>query len=294
VYAEPYLAVEILRYHGLFDAPRFGPLPVLTVAAILWACRADRVARVTALALLVNFAATYATGMPSPGVEFAQRLGVFAIGVLLVAMAGARALEGWVGESRRTFAALLAAAGLLVTPPLFPGWRTLATLTPVHREYLAVESAAAAIPREVTLVHLRTAEETLQGNFRYAGLLMRMGKKIRLAPPEAVATMPPPWLFLETIECWAYSFRELTGVTDENAERDRFGYRWDRVLFGQERSPLRPPPGPRPVCLPYLAGGNDIGPRTLVDVPDDDPPFLFYSADTVPVGFHELRAPVTQ
>lgn len=294
MYTEPALLPDLLGHHPLLDVVRFGPLPVLTVAATIWACFAGWIGRATALVFAASFVSTYGSGLPSPGVEFAQRFPAFAFGMLLVAMAGAAVLEKRVGEARRAVAGLLTAGALIALPPLFPGWSTLSALTPIHREYLAVESAAAALPQEFTLATVPTAEAALHGNPRYAGLLARMGKKVHLASAQDVATMPRPWLFLETVECWTYSFRELTGVKNETAERytDQFRqFRWDHVLFGRQRSPLRPPAGPRPECQPFVRADTVIGPRTMLNDPEDDPPFLFFSANAVPVGFHELRAP---
>jgi hypothetical protein len=289
VFEEPVLLRDLLGHHALLDVTRFGPLPVLTVAALIWACSSGGVAGATAIVFAANFLVTYPCGMPSPGVELAQRLPAVAFGMLLVAMAGAALLESRVGASRRVVAGLLAAGVLAALPPLFPGWETVRTLTPIHREYLAVEAAAAALPREFTLVTVPTADAALHGNVRYAGVLARAGKRVHVASVDAVQTMPRPWLFLENVECWTYSFRELTGITDETAARHQSPIRWDHVLFGRQRSPLRPPAGARPECRPILRDSAPTGPRTIVSDPEDDPPFLFYSARGVPVGFHELR-----
>jgi len=177
----------------------------------------------------------------------------------------------------------------MALPPLFPGWDTIGRLTPIQREYVAVESIAAAAPNEFTLVTVPTAEAALSGTVRYAGLLRRMGKKVHLASVRELATMPHPWLFLETIECWTYSFRELTGVKDEFAERHTYRFRWDHIIYGRQSSPLRPPPGARPECRAFVHEDTVIGPTVTVPIDEDDPPFLFYSASNVPIRFHELR-----
>ncbi len=290
VLTEPLLLPDMLRYHPLLDVVRFGPLPVLTVAAVVWACFAGRVARATAIVFAANFVATYPCGMPSPGVELAQRLSVFAIGVLVVSMGGAALLETRVHPHDRAAAGLLAAVAFIALPPLFPGWRTLSALTPIHREYLAVESAAAALPQEFTLVKLPTAEAALSGHSRYAGLLTRMGKRVHVASAVEAASLPRPRLFLEDIECWTYSFRELTGVEDERAEGRTSQVRWDHVLFGRQPSPLRPAAGARPECQPFLRDGVALGPRRVVAAPEDDPPFLFYASSEIPIQFYELQA----
>lgn len=294
MFAESALLPEILRHHAMFDVTRFGLLPVLTVAAMVWAGLAGGLARATLLLLLVNVGFTFAAALPSPGVEFAQRLGAFAFSVLPVAMAGAALLETRCSPSRRAVVGLAGAAVLLALPPVFPGWRTVETLTPIHREYLAVESAAAALPDDVSFLDIGTARETLQGDSRYAGLVARSGKRVHLVSPAGLATAPRPWVFLETVECWTHSFTELVGVKDPNTEYKNFTYRWDRVLFGRERSPLRPAAGPRPECRPYVRDDDRIAPPTMLAVDDDDPPFLFYSASAVPIGFHELRAVPTE
>jgi len=294
ILGEPVLLPTILRHHALWDVARFGPLPLLTVAALIWASFDGRLARATAMTFVVNFIATYPPGMPSPGVELAQRLPAFAFGMLLVAMAGAALLEHRVSQPYRAVAALCAAAALAVLPPFFPGWRMLGVVTPVHREYLAVESTAAGLPEEFTLVKLPTAEATVGGHARYAGLLERLGKRVRVVPAAETASAPRPWIVLEDIECWTYSFRELTGASDDQPTGRMREFRWDLVLFGGQPSPLRPPAGPRPECQRYMRDATPIGPRHVITDPPDDPPFLFYASSSIPIQFHELRTPAAQ
>lgn len=292
ILSQPLLLPTILRHHPLLDATRFGPLPLLTLAALAWAVFGGRLARGVVLAFLANFIATYPIGMPSPGVELAQRLPALAFGALPVTMAGAAVVERRVGERLRHVVGVGLAAVLAALPPFFPGWRMLAVLTPVHREYLAVESAAAGLPMEFTLVKAPTAEGTVHGNARYAGLLARLGKRVTVAPATAIAAGPPPRLFLEDVECWTYSFHELTG-SSTNQPPDRMReVRWDRVIFAGEPSPLRPPPGRRPECERILRGASPIGAPRLITDPPDDPPFLFYASRAVPIQFHALGGPL--
>jgi hypothetical protein len=290
----PALVPIILRHHALLDVARFGPLPVLTVAAVIWACFDGRLARATALVFALNFVVTYPCGMPSPGVELAQRLPVFAVGALLVAMSGAALLEAHVSPSSSAVACLSAATALIALPPFFPGWRMLGVLTPIHREYLAVESAAAELPQELTLVKLPTAEAALHGHARYAGLLERLGKRVHVAPAGELAAAPRPWVFLEDLECWTYSFRELTGALDDRPTGRLGELRWDLVLFDRRPSPLRPPAGPRPECRPFVRDGTPVGTRLVITDPPDDPPFLFYAGSEVPIQFHELGTPTPE
>ncbi|MCC6848808.1 MAG: glycosyltransferase family 39 protein [Deltaproteobacteria bacterium] len=290
VFLEPVLLPTILRHHALLDVGRFGALPALTVAAVIWACRDGRMARAAALAFALNFVVTYPCGMPSPGVELAQRLSVVAFGMLLVAMAGAAAVEGRVPERWRVVVGLGAAGVLTALPPFFPGWRVLAGRTPIHREYLAVASAAAALPNTFTLVKAPTAEATVHGYARYAGLLERTGRHVRVVPARELAAAPRPWIFLEDVECWTYSFRELTGAGDDRPTGPMAEVRWDKVLFGRQVSPIRPPAGMRPECRRIERDGTPIGPRGVISGPEDDPPFLFYAGSEVPIQFYELRA----
>jgi hypothetical protein len=286
IFAEPVLLPTILQHHALLDVARFGPLPVLTVAAVIWACRDGWVARATAVAFALNFIVTYPCGMPSPGVEFAQRLSVVTFGALLVAIAGAAVLESRVPQPLRAVVGLCAAAVLTILPPFFPGWHVLGVRTPIHEEYLAVEAAAAELPPAFTLVRVPTAEATVHGNARYAGLLERLGKEVHVVPSSELTAAPRPWVFLEDIECWTYSFRELTGAGDDRPTDE---VRWDKVLFGREASPLRPPAGPRRECRPFRGEGRPLGPRVVITDPEDDPPFLFYAGEAVPIQFYELR-----
>jgi hypothetical protein len=289
IFAELPLLPTILRHHALLDVGRFGLLPVLTVGAVIWACRDGAVARAAALAFALNFVVTYPCGMPSPGVEFAQRLSVVAFGTLLVAIAGAGILENRVPRASRAVAGLGAAVALTVLPPFLPGWHVLGVRTPIHQEYLAVESAAADLPQAFTLVKAPTAEATVHGHARYAGLFARRGKRVQVVPPSELAAAPRPWVFLEDIECWTYSFRELTGAVDDRPTGPMRAYRWDKVLFGREASPLRPSVGPRPECQALQREGTPIGARGEIRDPEDDPPFLFYAGGVVPIQFYELR-----
>lgn len=288
VFAELALLPTILRHHALFDVARFGVLPILMVASLVWAWRGDDVARAVLLVFGLNFVLTYPCGMQSPGVEFAQRLSVVACGALLVAIAGAAVLEGHVPAASRPLAGLAAALVLTVLPPVFPGWRILGVRTPIHQEYLAVEAAAAALPPAFTLVKAPTAEATVHGDARYAGLLARSGKDVRVVPSSALAAAPRPWVFLEDIECWTYSFRELTGAGDDRPTGPMQAIRWDKVLFARMVSPLRPAAGLRPECRPFAGEGRAIGPGFVIREPEDDPPFLFYSEREVRIRFHEL------
>jgi len=289
ILAQPALVPTILRNHPLLDFGRFGLLPLLTIAAIGWASVAGGIARVVVVVFAANFIVTYPCGMPSPGVEFAQRIGAHAIGMLLVALAGAAFVETRVPGPRRLAVGITAALALAVLPPFFPGWLALNVLTPIHREYLAVAAAAAELPREFTQVVLPTTDTGSYGGSRYAGLLARMGKRAEAVLSEDLVGQPRPWIFLENIECWTYSFQELTGVDNETSQHHRFEYRWDHVIFGRQPTPLRPPSEPRIQCQPFLRSSRPIGQRQVIADPADDPPFLFYGTNAVPIQFHELN-----
>lgn len=290
ILSQPVLLPEMLGGHALFDVGRFGPLPILTVAALLWACLTRGLPRAMALVFAINFVVTYPCGMPSPGVELAQRLSAIALAMVLVAMAGAAFLERWVAPARRARVGIAAAAILFALPPFFSAWGMLRSLSPAHREYLAVEAAAPALPPELTLVKLPTADGALSGYARYAGLLRRSGKRVQVAPLAHLASSPPPWFVLEDIECWTYTFEDLTGGKHAPSQDAARAIRWDRVIFGRQRSPLRPPDGPRPECRPFVGDETAIGPPAVIVDPADDPPFLFYSAAAVPIRFHRLES----
>ncbi len=289
ILTEPVLVPSLLRHHALFDVSRFGPLPVLTIAAILWAFLAGGLSRAVAVVFAVNFVVTYPCGMPSPGVELAQRIATHSFGLIICAMGGAAFLERRIDPTRRVAVGLSLAFALIAMPPFFPGWRAVSAITPIHREYLAVEAAAASLPSEFTQVVLPKSGSTSFGGSRYAGLLERMEKKVSTVPVSEIEGMSHPWIFLENIECWAYSFYELTGTARDVAEPPDFQYRWDRVIFGRQPSPLRPPSNIRPECELFLRGSIPIGPRHVITGVEDDPPFLFYADRSVPVQFHELR-----
>jgi len=294
ILGEPALVPTILRHHPLFDFSRFGLLPLLTMAAIGWACVAGGIARAVAVVFAANFIVTYPCGMSSPGVEFAQRIGVHAIGMVLVALAGAAILETLVAKPRRTAVGIATAIALAAMPPFLPGWRSLNVLTPIHREYLAVQAAAAELPGEFTQVVLPTSDSGSYGGSRYAGLLARMGKRVEAVLSEDLLGKPRPWIFLENIECWTYSFHELTGVGPEASKHHRFAHRWDYVIFGRQPSPLRPPAEARIQCRPFLRHSRPIGPGHVIADPADDPPFLFYGTNAVPIRFHELHEQIAQ
>lgn len=286
ILGEPVLLPTLLRHHALVDVPRFGVLAMLTLPALVWACLAGRLARAAAIAFVVNFLLTLPCGMPSPGVELAQRLPAFATAMLLVALAGAALLESRVRPSRRAIAGLTAAGALFVVQPVFPGWNVLRMRTPIHREYLAVQAAAAMLPRQIMLVTSPIAAADASGGLRYAGLLRRLGKTIRTVPADEPAAISPGAVFLEGVDCWTYSFNELAALPGESRDQ----VRWDYVLFGRQPSPLRPPAGIRPECRPFVEHGTPVGAVGVIADPPDDPPFLFYSAPSVPVRFLTLHA----
>ncbi len=289
ILSEPRIVPDMLRYHALLDFTRFGLLPVLTIAAIVWAFSAGGVARATAAVFALSFLLTYPPGMPSPGVELAQRLGTHALGMLLCAMGMSAFVESRVRPSSRAAFGLAVAVVMLALPPYFPGWRTVNELTPIHREYLGVKAAAASLPSEFTQIILPTFHSNSYGGARYAGLLGRMGKKVHPVLVEDIEGMPRPWLFLENIECWTYSFYEVIGIEKQVARaRTDFEYRWDHVLFGHRPSPVRPPAEVRPQCAPFLRNGTPIGPPYVITDVEDDPPFLFYAATSVPIRFYEI------
>jgi hypothetical protein len=293
IVSQPVLLPNMLRYHALFDIARFGLLPLLTIAAIVWACAAGGMARAVAIVFGLNFLLTYPCGMPSPGVELAQRLATHALGMLLFALAGATVVERQVPSAWRFSTALATAVALLSLPPFFPGWRMLGVQTPIHREYLAVAAAATELPREFTQIVLPYSDSNSYGGSRYAGLLARMGKNAHTTLIDDVGELARPWLFLENIECWTYSFYELVGIEKEAAKNHRFEFRWDRVLFGRQPSPVRPPAEAREQCEPFLRRGKPIGARRVITDPEDDPPFLFYGSRTVPIQFYELPEDMT-
>ncbi len=294
ILSQPILAPTILRYHGLFDVIRFGPLALLTLAAIVWACLAGGVARVVALIFGMNFIVTYPCGMASPGVEFAQRISVFALAMLLCGMAGAAFVERRVVRERQLATGMGIAFLLSVIPPLFPGWQTLSELTPIHREYLAVETAAESLPTEFWQVTLVPTDTNSYGGSRYKGLLERTGRVVHTVPVGEIDGKPRPWIFLENIECWTYSFPEVAGGGDGGDQPREQRYRWDLVIFGRQRSTIRPPAEVRPQCDPILRDSLPLGPEQLLANVEDDAPFLFYSTSTVPVRFHEVSALLPQ
>lgn len=292
IIGQPVLLPNILRHHALFDIPRFGPLSVLTIAAIIWACLAGGTPRAVVIVFGLNFLVTYPCGMPSPGVELAQRLSTHMFGMLLFAMGGAAFLESRIARGQRLLVASIASLALIAIPPVFPGWRTLSEITPIHREYVAVTAAASELPQEFTEIILPISNFTSWGGARYAGLLSRMGKTVHPVLLADAGPMPRPWLFLENIECWTYSFNELSGEGQGGASPGQSQVRWDRVIFGRQPSPVRPPAAARPECEPFLQRGRPIGSRRVITDPPDDPPFLFYASDAVPIQFYELPAPM--
>lgn len=289
ILSQPVLVPTILRHHPLFDVSRFGLLPLLTIASIVWACVAGKVVRAVAVVFALNFVVTYPCGMASPGVELAQRLSTYAVAALLCAMAGAAFLERWVSPTRRAATGLAIAFAVSAVPPLFPGWQTLRRLTPIHREYLAVQEAARSLPAEFTQLTLVPTDTNSYGGSRYEGLLQRMGKQVDTVLVNEAANHPRPWMFLENIECWTYSFYEVAGVEKGAAAPEQFEQRWDLVIFGHQRSAIRPPAEMRPQCERVLQDSTPVGPAQVITDVDDDPPFLFYAVDTVPIRFHEIR-----
>jgi hypothetical protein len=116
-----------------------------------------------------------------------------------------------------------------------------------------------------------------------------MGKNAHPVLVDEAADSPRPWMFLENIECWTYSFYEVAGIEKAEAAPDAFEQRWDLVIFGHQRSPIRPPAEMRPQCERVLRNSTPVGPAQVIADVEDDPPFLFYAVDSVPIRFHEIR-----
>lgn len=284
-------APDIFRNHVVFDLGRYGLLPVLGVASLLLAPFGPRVLRGYTLLFLAYFVATYPCGFPSPGVELAQRLPTLAIALLMTAASGAHLLERRCPERLRLRVASASVVVLVANLLLTPGLGVVREATPDYLEYEAVAAQLDALPRTFTLVILPSVG-IMDGYSRYAGMFRRAGKQVTVVLPEARRSAPEPQLFLEGVECWTYTFRELTGVRDEIRERNRLPLRFDRVLYGRRVSPLRPPPRMRAECAELLDGSAPLGRSAVVHHPTDDPPFLFYATDAMPVRFHRLRAPI--
>lgn len=286
-----YIAPLVFANHPLFDVARFGIFPLVTIAALAWSTVAGAVPRALFVAFVLSFVATYTCGFPSPGVEFAQRLPAFALGLVLAACFLARMLELRVPEAFRARVALAGAMVLVVAPFAFRGVSVLRERTTDYREFEAIEARVERLPRSFTLVIL-PSPAILQGYSRYAGMFRRHGKRVRVVrTDEHVAATPGPRLFLEGVECWTYTFRDLMGARAEAPDPRRSAVRFERTLFGRERFPVARPSRMRDECAAVLAGSRPLGPTLRLDAPIDDPPFLFYAASPVPVRFHEVAGP---
>lgn len=298
VIVNPALLAPVFANHPVFDVVRFGALPVLTLASLFWASRAGRVPQALLVAFVINFVATYTCGFSSPGVEFAQRMPVVALASLLAAMFAAHLVETRVDPAKQTRVTLLSAAFLFALPVALPGWQSVRSITTDYREYLEVESMIHDLPPSFTLVNL-PSPDILQGYSRYAALLRRSGKRVRVVAPSALTSAQEPLIFLEGVECWTYTFRELIGVRDGVSGREvdertllrRRGLHFERSLFGREPAPIRPVPRMREECARLLPGATPIGRGRVIVNPDDDPPFLYYASPRVPVRFYRLRRP---
>ncbi len=283
-------APDLFRHHVVFDVGRYGLLPMVSVASLLLAPFGPRVLRGYTLLFLAYFVATYPCGFPSPGVELAQRLPTLAIALLITSAMGAHLLEQRCPQALRARAGWVLAGLIVANLALSPGLRLVRERTPDYLEYEAVAAQLDALPEAFTLVILPSVG-IMDGYSRYAGMLRRAGKQVEVVLPDARRAAPEPQIFLEGVACWTYTFRELTGIEDEIRDRDQLPLRFDRVLFGRQVSSLRPPPRMRPECAELLDGSVPLGRSAVVRHPVDDPPFLFYATDSLPVRFHALRAP---
>lgn len=283
---DPHLAPAILENHVLVDLPRFGPSVVAFFVGIVWAARAGSLPRVLLALVLANFVATYPCGFPSPGVEFAQRLPVFGPALVLGAWAIADVLTK-LRASRTTPALAVVVALSLLLPPVLPGSATLRQRTTDDREFHVVMALASSLPPAFTLV-VHPSPAILRGASRYAGALRRRGKRVRVEVADGPSTSPEPRIFLEGVECWSYTFTDLTG------SRNGLGggaVDFAPSLFAHAVTPIRPPSTMREECRRWLRGSTPVGPTRALGHPIDDPPFLYYAVDPVPVRFHRLASP---
>jgi hypothetical protein len=120
------------------------------------------------------------------------------------------------------------------------------------------------------------------------GLLRRSG--IEVFRPRDEQAIGLPRAFLAGVQCWSWSMAELLGLGDDPSKIDRASLaRWGVATVRGDLGDLALPRGRRPECDRLLAGARPLGAAGSVNDPVQDPPFVLYGVDAIPVQLYQLE-----
>lgn len=282
-------AVVAFRTHPLLD-PR-GPLLLITpflLVGMYVLLRRSWKTRIVVASLAFLFASSYLLFEGQP-VVFTFRLPVLTLAIV-VAGIGAATVFDWASERLAGHAlgrtGELAAAVLLVALTMVaPGFDIVRVVSAQTEEYEFIRSVADRLPRTFTLVRL--PEGIPHPSYAFpVHLLTRAGISASVATYPAALDAPRDWplVFLAGLECWGYSFLELTSPPDPAT--------WRNVTYGPTYGEfLRTagtviPSGERSECRAIRERGSRIIAGTDISTPTHgDAPFIYYAADETHLDF---------
>jgi hypothetical protein len=286
ILSTPRLVLTILAHHPLLDVVRFGPFPtVLLLIGLVSAWRARGARRAAVLSFALSFVVSLPTAWHTPGVELAFRLPAMSFALVLAGLGW-----GWLAARLRDRRPGLPQPGFLLAiglfPLILPSFRELRQQSADCLEYLEVRRLAASWPGRLVLVDLPPT--SMMPSYRPpVGLLRRSG--IEVVRPRDEQAIGLPRVFFAGVQCWAWSMGELLGLGDDPSKIDRASLaRWGVATVRGDLRDLALPRGRRPECDRLLAGARPLGAPGSIDHPVQDPPFVLYGVDAIPVQLYQL------
>ena len=282
-------AMVAFHTHPLLD-PR-GPLLLITpflLAGTYVLLRRSWKTRVVVASLAFLFASSYLLFEGQP-VVFTFRLPLLTLAIVVAGIGAAvafdRASERLAGHALGRWGEVVAAGVLVVLTMLAPGFDIVRVVSAQTGEYEFIRSVVDRLPRSFTLIRL--PEGIPHPSYAFpVHLLTRAGISASVATYPAALDAPRdrPLVFLAGLECWGYSFLELTAPPNPAT--------WQNVTYGPtygeflRTAGTMVPSGERQECRTIRERGAEIVAGTQVATPTHaDAPFIYYAADETHLEF---------
>jgi hypothetical protein len=221
-------------------------------------------------------------------VVFTFRLPVLTLAIVVAGVGAAmlvdRASARWAGPSF-TRGPELVAACLVALTILAPGFDIVRAISAQTGEYEFIRSVTDRLPRSFTLIRLPEGIPHPSYVFPHH-LLERAGisAPVGIYPAALHAGTGQPRVFLAGLECWGYSFLELTAPPDPAT--------WQTVTYGPTYGEFLRTPGTvipsveRAECQEMRRrGARVVAGREIATPSHADAPFVYYAADTTRLEF---------